>query len=162
MTTISHPKCTLVTQSVFIVTSPLWVLDPELSWARTLSRFYREIFCHSVVLIGQHNVLKSGNELGVLSRCVRAIHRNEGFHRTDKVPAVLAVLARIHRLIEYNIGDAAPRLMLLLKERDDLLPWAYPATPTLRDVAGKHRSYDEVDIPCLQIAIILRRVPLRL
>ena len=24
-----------------IVTSPLWVLDPELSWARTLSRFYR-------------------------------------------------------------------------------------------------------------------------
>ena len=24
-----------------IVTSPLWVLDPELCWARTLSRFYR-------------------------------------------------------------------------------------------------------------------------
>ena len=24
-----------------IVTSPLWVLDPELRWARTLSRFYR-------------------------------------------------------------------------------------------------------------------------
>lgn len=24
-----------------IVTSPLWVLDPDLTWARTLSRFYR-------------------------------------------------------------------------------------------------------------------------
>ena len=24
-----------------IVTSPLWVLDPDLCWARTLSRFYR-------------------------------------------------------------------------------------------------------------------------
>lgn len=24
-----------------IATSPLWVLDPELRWARTLSRFYR-------------------------------------------------------------------------------------------------------------------------
>ena len=24
-----------------IVTSPLWVLDPKLCWARTLSRFYR-------------------------------------------------------------------------------------------------------------------------
>ena len=24
-----------------IVTSPLWALDPELCWARTLSRFYR-------------------------------------------------------------------------------------------------------------------------
>jgi hypothetical protein len=24
-----------------IMTSPLWVLDPELRWARTLSRFYR-------------------------------------------------------------------------------------------------------------------------
>jgi Family of unknown function (DUF6634) len=24
-----------------IVTSPLWVLDPQLRWARTLSRFYR-------------------------------------------------------------------------------------------------------------------------
>lgn len=24
-----------------IVTSPLWVLDPDLRWARTLSRFYR-------------------------------------------------------------------------------------------------------------------------
>jgi hypothetical protein len=24
-----------------IITSPVWVLDPELCWARTLSRFYR-------------------------------------------------------------------------------------------------------------------------
>jgi hypothetical protein len=27
--------------SGYIVTSPLWVLDPDLRWARTLSRFYR-------------------------------------------------------------------------------------------------------------------------
>lgn len=27
--------------SKHIMTSPLWVLDPDLAWARTLSRFYR-------------------------------------------------------------------------------------------------------------------------
>jgi hypothetical protein len=32
-----HPRL----GAMAIVTSPLWVLDPELCWARTLSRFYR-------------------------------------------------------------------------------------------------------------------------